>query len=144
MTVVHTYARASAAVLCTMMAAVQPISRRASSCGRSALLTCAWQDHSRLRSPIVADRQHWGGVARPQPAARHRLVHTWRTFAHAASSALTAPAEALSDTQQQQIDVFVSFLLEENVKYNLTGAPPSVGPPLANWTANADARMPAG
>lgn len=41
---------------------------------------------------------------------------------HVAAAGSAPPAESITENQQQQIDVFVSFLLEENEKYNLTGA----------------------
>ena len=54
-------------------------------------------------------------------AARHRMVATCRCSAQAPVAGPAAPVEGIGSSQQQQIDVFVSFLLEESAKYNLTG-----------------------
>lgn len=102
------------------MAAAQLVSGRAGS-GCTVLEPSAWQHPTAIPSPRSAPRQHWFAAASLQPAARHRLAAAWRCHAHASSPALAAPVEGLSQTQQQQIDVFVSFLREENQKYNLTG-----------------------
>ena len=122
MTVVPICARASAAVRWSVMTAAHVMSSRASSSGCSALIAgTLYHPHPSWSSKTPA-RQHGGAAASLQPAARHRLATTWQCCAHASSSALASPAEGLSTTQQQQIDVFVSFLLEENLKYNLTGS----------------------
>lgn len=121
MTVVQLCARASAAAVRTAMAAAQVASSRAGGSGRSTLIPCAWRDQSASRTPKIAFRQHCITAAPLQPVSRHRPAITWQRCAHASVPALAAPIEGLSQIQQQQIDVFVSFLLEENQKYNLTG-----------------------
>jgi hypothetical protein len=102
------------------MAAAQLVSGRASS-GCTVLQRSAWEHPNAISSLVPAPRQHWFAAESLQPAARHRLAAAWRRCAHTAMPTLAAPIEGLSHIQQQQIDVFVSFLLEENQKYNLTG-----------------------
>ena len=121
MTAVRLCARASAAAMRTAMAAAQVASSRIGGSSRTTLIPCAWRVQSAFWTPKVVFRQRGITAAPPQHVARHRPAMTWRRYAFASSPALAAPVENLSQTQQQQVDVFVSFLLEENQKYNLTG-----------------------
>lgn len=88
----------------------------------SAMCGCSCSRHGRrwqLLFPKVAHhrKRHSSAELDPLTATKHSAATTRVHAALAGSDAAVA-----AETQQQQIDVFISFLLEENEKYNLTGA----------------------
>jgi hypothetical protein len=111
-----------ASVMRTLTAAPSLVTSRTSCGGSNVRSPCALPGRRALRRVLAADRQPPCQTPHFHCATWNRQAALWRcTVTAAAPASSTAPAEALSSTQQQQIDVFVDFLLEENAKYNLTG-----------------------